>query len=136
LDGTRVRWLRAGTRDGLARNEIALDVVDKGTEAAYLLRVRPRFRLELARTMRGPNLGPRIFSRCDAAERAADVPERPRPDLAVVVDLAVQVVREVQVVSTRRSQCGTVDVYETESQSPTHAGSGVGATMFETSAAQ
>jgi hypothetical protein len=63
LDGTRVRWLRAGTRDGLARKEIALDVVDKGTEAAYLLRVRPRFRLELAWTKRGPNLGPRIFSR-------------------------------------------------------------------------
>jgi hypothetical protein len=62
LKGTRVRWLRAGVRDGLARNEIALDVVSKGSDAAYLLRVRPGFRLELVRTMRGTKLGPRIFS--------------------------------------------------------------------------
>jgi hypothetical protein len=40
LPGSTVRWLRAGTRDGLYRYEIAVDVVDHGRETAYLLRVR------------------------------------------------------------------------------------------------
>jgi hypothetical protein len=35
-------------------------------------------------------------------------------------------------VSTARRQCGTVEVYETESQSATHGASGVGAITFET----
>ena len=47
LKGSRVRWLRAAKRDGLARREIAVDVVDHGREVAYLLRVRRGFRLEL-----------------------------------------------------------------------------------------
>ena len=42
----------------------------------------------------------------------------------------VEVLRVVQVRSTRRRQCGVVEVYETESQSATHAGSGVGATTL------
>jgi hypothetical protein len=62
LRGSRVRWLRAGTHDGLHRPEIALDVVDRGKEAAYLLRVGPRFRLELVRTRIGSGIGPRVFS--------------------------------------------------------------------------
>jgi hypothetical protein len=63
LPGTRVRWLRAGTRDGLRRSEIAVDVLGGGIETAYLLRVARGLRLDLTRTMRGPSLGPRIFSR-------------------------------------------------------------------------
>jgi hypothetical protein len=64
LKGSRVRWLRAGRRDELRRNEIAVDVLDHGTETAYLLRVPRRgFRLVLARTMRGHDIGPGIFSR-------------------------------------------------------------------------
>jgi hypothetical protein len=56
--GKHVRWLRAGVKDGLTRNEIGL-----GTDsAAYLLRVGPKFPLLLARTVRGQNLGPRTFS--------------------------------------------------------------------------
>ena len=35
VTGTKVRWLRAGTRDGLRRSEIAIDVVDRGKETAY-----------------------------------------------------------------------------------------------------
>ena len=62
LPGSRVRWLRAGTKDGLYRSQIAVDVADKGKEAAYLLRVRRGFQLELARKVRGTNLGPRTFS--------------------------------------------------------------------------
>jgi hypothetical protein len=63
LKGSRLRWLRAGTRDGLYRYEIAVDVVDRGKETAYLLRVPRRgFRLELARAVHGRNLGPGIFA--------------------------------------------------------------------------
>jgi hypothetical protein len=63
LKGSRVRWLRAGTRDGLFRIQIAVDVVNHGQETAYLLRVPRRgFDLELARTVRGKGLSPRIFS--------------------------------------------------------------------------
>ena len=43
VKGNRLRWLRAGTRDGLFRYEIAVDVVDRGKETAYLLRVRRGF---------------------------------------------------------------------------------------------
>ena len=63
LQGNGVRWLRAGTRDGLFRFQIAVDVVDRGQETAYLFRVRRGFQLELARTVRGHNLSPRTFSR-------------------------------------------------------------------------
>jgi hypothetical protein len=64
LRGSGVRWLRAGHRDGLARNEIAVDVVAAGgREAAYLLRVRRGLQLDLARSVRGHDLGPRTFSR-------------------------------------------------------------------------
>jgi hypothetical protein len=62
LPGSKLRWLRAGTRDGLYRYEIAVDVVDHGKETAYLLRVRRGFQLELARKVRGTNLSPRTFS--------------------------------------------------------------------------
>jgi hypothetical protein len=63
LKGSRVRWLRAGKRDGLARDQIAVDVVDRGNETAYLLHVPRRgFRLGLVLTMRGDDLSPRIFS--------------------------------------------------------------------------
>jgi hypothetical protein len=62
IPGSRVRWLRAGTRDGLYRYEIAVDVVDHARETAYLLRVRRGFQLELARKVRGTNLSPRTFS--------------------------------------------------------------------------
>ncbi len=62
LPGSRVRWLRAGTRDGLFRFQIAVDVIDHGQETAYLLRVRRGFQLELAQTKRGHNLSPRIFA--------------------------------------------------------------------------
>ena len=62
LRGSGVRWLRAGRRDGLARNEIAVDVVAGGNETAYLLRVGRGLQLELARKVRGHNLGPRTFS--------------------------------------------------------------------------
>jgi hypothetical protein len=63
LHGTRVRWLRAGTRDGLFRFEIAIDIVQESRETAYLLRVRRGFTLELVRTVRGPKLSPGIFSK-------------------------------------------------------------------------
>jgi hypothetical protein len=62
IPGSRVRWLRAGTRDGLYRSEIAVDVVDHAGETAYLLRVRRGFQLELARKVRGTNLSPRTFT--------------------------------------------------------------------------
>jgi hypothetical protein len=58
-----VRWLRAGRRDGLARNEIAIDVVAGGRESAFLLLVRRGLQLEVARSVRGHDLGPRTFSR-------------------------------------------------------------------------
>jgi hypothetical protein len=58
VPGKHVRWLRAGRKDGLARNEIAL-----GTDsAAYLLRVGPKFTLRLAATKHGAGLGPAVFS--------------------------------------------------------------------------
>jgi hypothetical protein len=63
LPGTRVRWLRAGARDGFHRGEIAVDVVDQGKETAFLLRVGRALRLELARKVRGPGLRPRTFAR-------------------------------------------------------------------------
>jgi hypothetical protein len=63
LKGNRVRWLRAGKRDGLFRYEIAVDVVDHGKETAYLFRAGRAFMLELARTRAGRNLSPDIFSR-------------------------------------------------------------------------
>jgi hypothetical protein len=62
LRGSSVRWLRAGHRDGLARNEIAVDIVAGGKETAYLLRVGRGLQLELARKVRGHDLGPRTFS--------------------------------------------------------------------------
>jgi hypothetical protein len=62
LKGKKVRWLRAGTRDGLFRIQIAVDVVGPAGETAYLLRVRRGFDLELVRTVRGRNLSPRTFS--------------------------------------------------------------------------
>jgi len=63
LKGTRVRWLRAGRRDGLLRPEIAVAVVDGGRETAYLLRVGRGLSLHLERAVRGAGLGPRTFSR-------------------------------------------------------------------------
>jgi hypothetical protein len=58
VKGSRVRWLRAGKRDGLNRNEIAVDAVDHGREAAYLFRVGPKFKLVLVRTTRGQKISP------------------------------------------------------------------------------
>jgi hypothetical protein len=49
-----VRWLFAGRRDGLARDEIALDVARGNGETAYLFRVKGR--LVLVRTARGRHL--------------------------------------------------------------------------------
>jgi hypothetical protein len=63
LAGSRVRWLRAGTRDGLARDEIALDVAGAAGEAVYLLRIGRGLRMEVARKVRGRDLGPRTFAR-------------------------------------------------------------------------
>ncbi len=63
LKGSRVRWLRAGTRDDLARSEIAIDVVDKGKETAYLLRVAKPFQLQLVRKLQGTGLKPDVFNR-------------------------------------------------------------------------
>jgi len=63
LRGTKVRWLRAGTRDGLFRIEIAVDVTGPGGETAYLLRVRRGFTLELVRSVHGRGIGPTVFSK-------------------------------------------------------------------------
>ncbi len=63
VKGGRVRWLRAGTRDGLARSQIAVGVVGRTGETAYLLRVGPGFRLDVIRTITGRIIGPRAFSR-------------------------------------------------------------------------
>jgi hypothetical protein len=63
LRASRVRWLRAGSRDGLARTQIAVDVVADGKETAHLLRVGRGLTLEVVRKVRGPNLGPRTFAR-------------------------------------------------------------------------
>jgi hypothetical protein len=62
LPGTRVRWLRAGTRDGLRRSEIALDVVSGRDENAYLLRVGTGLSLKVVRIRRGHGLQPASFS--------------------------------------------------------------------------
>jgi hypothetical protein len=62
LPGTRVRWLRAGTRDGLPRSEIAVDVVNGPRETAYLLRVGPRITLRLVRKLDGHGLRPAMLS--------------------------------------------------------------------------
>jgi hypothetical protein len=63
LAGSRVRWLRAGVRDGLSRPEIAVDVAGPEGETAYLLRVRRGLRLDVVRKVRGRDLRPRTFSR-------------------------------------------------------------------------
>jgi hypothetical protein len=63
LRGTKLRWLRAGTRDGLFRIEIAVDVTGPGGETAYLLRVRRGFTLELVRSVHGTGISPTVFSK-------------------------------------------------------------------------
>ena len=63
LRGTKVRWLRAGTRDGLFLIEIAVDVTGPGGETAYLLRVRRGFTLELVRSVHGTGINATIFSK-------------------------------------------------------------------------
>ena len=63
LRGTKVRWLRAGTRDGLFRIEIAVDVNGPGGETAYLLRARRGFNLELVRSVHGTGISPTVFSK-------------------------------------------------------------------------
>jgi hypothetical protein len=63
LPGSQVRWLRSGARDGLRRGEIAVDVVDRGKETAFLLRVGRGLALDLVRKVRGPGIGPRTFVR-------------------------------------------------------------------------
>jgi hypothetical protein len=63
LQGTKVRWLRAGTHDGLFRIEIAVDVTGPGGETAYLLRVRRGFTLELVRSVHGTRISPTVFSK-------------------------------------------------------------------------
>jgi hypothetical protein len=63
LRGTKVRWLRAGTRDGLFRIEIAVDVTGPGGETAYLLRVRRGFTLELVRSVHRTGISPTVFSK-------------------------------------------------------------------------
>ena len=61
VKGTKVRWLCAGLRDGLHRDQIAIDVVAKGKETAYLLRVGKPLRLLLVRTVPGTGIGPTVF---------------------------------------------------------------------------
>jgi len=61
LVGSNVRWLRAGTHDGLYRNEIAVDVTGRKGEIAYLLLVRPGFQLAIGRTIHGKNISPNVF---------------------------------------------------------------------------
>jgi hypothetical protein len=63
IPGSRVRWLRAGTTDGLRRAEIAVDVVDHGKETAFLLRVGRGLLLELVKKVRRPGISPRTFVR-------------------------------------------------------------------------
>jgi hypothetical protein len=63
LRGTKVRWLRAGTRDGLFRIQIAIDVTGPDGETAYLLRVRRGFILELVRSLHGTRISPTVFSK-------------------------------------------------------------------------
>jgi hypothetical protein len=63
LRGSRVGWLRAGRRDGLARGQIAIDVGDRGRETAYLLRVDRRLELRVVATRRGNAIPRTVFSR-------------------------------------------------------------------------
>jgi hypothetical protein len=63
VKGTKVRWLRGGTRDGLHRAEIAISVVDRGKETAYLLRVGKQLELQLVRTVHGAGISPTVFNR-------------------------------------------------------------------------
>jgi hypothetical protein len=63
LRGTKVRWLRAGSRDGLFRIEIAVDVTGPGGETAYLLRARRGFTLEFVRSVHGTGISPTVFSK-------------------------------------------------------------------------
>jgi hypothetical protein len=59
LPGTRVRWLRAGARDGLARDRIAIDVVGAQGETAYVLRIGRGLSLPVVRAVRGSGLAPK-----------------------------------------------------------------------------
>jgi hypothetical protein len=62
--GSRVTWLRAGTRDGLARGQIAIGATDRrGKAAAYLLQVRNPLQLAIVRTVHGTAAKPTVFSR-------------------------------------------------------------------------
>lgn len=63
LPGTRVRWLRAGRRDGLARAEIAVDVIRAGGDTAYLLLVHGGSTLQLVKVTRGAKLSPAVFAK-------------------------------------------------------------------------
>jgi hypothetical protein len=63
LKGSRVRWLRAARRDGLRRSEIAVGVLDRDRETAYLLQIGSGLSLRIERTVRGPRVGPRTFVR-------------------------------------------------------------------------
>jgi len=63
VKGRRVRWLRAGTHDGLARSQIAVGVAGRADQTAYLLSVGRGFRLDLVRTVTGRMTGPQAFSR-------------------------------------------------------------------------
>ena len=58
LQGSGVRWLRAGRRDRLARNEIAIDVIWPTGDRAYLLRVGRGLALEVVRSVHGERLEP------------------------------------------------------------------------------
>ncbi len=58
LQGSGVRWLRAGRRDRFARNEIAIDVVWPKGEQAYLLRVGRGLALDVVRSVHGERLEP------------------------------------------------------------------------------
>ena len=61
VKGTKVRWLRAGRRDGLRRSEVAIDVVDRGKETAYLLSVGKPLQLRIVRTVHGPGISPSVL---------------------------------------------------------------------------
>ena len=64
VKGSKVRWLRAGTRDGLARTQIAIGVTGAGgKETAYLLQVGKPLELAIVRTVHGTTTRPTVFSR-------------------------------------------------------------------------
>jgi hypothetical protein len=63
VKGTNVRWLRAGAHDGLQRAQIAIDVLDRGEESAYLLRVGKQLQLQLVRAVHGAAISPTVFNR-------------------------------------------------------------------------